>query len=106
MIKRIAVMLVIMLVAASVISFAEEPVEVAGAMKGKEMKGDMSKKHGMMKMMHKKLVATDDGGVVLMMGNKLIKYDDKLNLVNEVEIKKCMPAEKSEQERPVGQPEN
>jgi hypothetical protein len=33
------------------------------------------------------LIATSDGGVVVLMGNKLIKYDKDLNLVKEVEIK-------------------
>lgn len=42
---------------------------------------------GMMQMMAKKqLVATEDGGVVLLLGNKLVKYDKKLNLVKEVEL--------------------
>lgn len=38
-------------------------------------------------MMDKKLVATKDGGVAVLLGNKLIKYDAKLNLVKETEIK-------------------
>jgi len=41
---------------------------------------------GMMRMMGN-LVATSDGGVVVMMGNKLYKYDKNLNLKNETEIK-------------------
>jgi hypothetical protein len=42
----------------------------------------------MYKMMSsKELLATQDGGVVLMLGNKLIKYDANINLVKEVEIK-------------------
>ncbi len=42
----------------------------------------------MYKMMsNKELLATQDGGVVLMLGNKLIKYDASMNLVKEVEIK-------------------
>ncbi|MCF7908080.1 MAG: hypothetical protein K9L86_04330 [Candidatus Omnitrophica bacterium] len=53
-------------------------------------KGMMSKSmmgKGMMQMMVKKqLVATEDGGVVLLLGNKLVKYDKKLNLVKEVEL--------------------
>lgn len=40
----------------------------------------------------KELIATQDGGVVLMMGHKLIKYDAQLNLVKEVEIKIDMEA--------------
>jgi hypothetical protein len=33
------------------------------------------------------LVATTDGGVVVLMGNKLYKFDKKLNLIKETEIK-------------------
>ena len=40
--------------------------------------------HGMMQ---KELVATGDGGVVVMADNKLFKYDKELNLVKEVELK-------------------
>lgn len=49
----------------------------------KEMMGPMMMKS----MMEKTLVATSDGGVVVLIGNKLIKYDKNLNLVKEVEIK-------------------
>ena len=72
---------------------------------GKEMTpGGMTGRHGMMEhkqkmepehkrgmmmqsMMSKSLVATSDGGVVVMVGNKLLKYDKNLNLVKEAEIK-------------------
>ena len=43
--------------------------------------------HGMM---NKSIVATPDGGVIIVMGNKLLKYDKDLNLVKEVEIKMDM----------------
>jgi hypothetical protein len=49
------------------------------------MRGGMMGMHPMM--YSSSLVATTDGGVVVMMGNKLIKYDKDLNLVKEVEIK-------------------
>ena len=43
---------------------------------------------GMMKCMSdKSLVATSDGGVVVLVGQKLIKFDKDLNIVKEVEIK-------------------
>jgi hypothetical protein len=38
-------------------------------------------------MMHKEMVATQDGGVVVMVDNKLLKYDKDLNMVKEVELK-------------------
>jgi len=41
----------------------------------------------MMGMMQKQMVATNDGGVILLLGNKLIKYDKDLNLVKEAEVK-------------------
>jgi len=37
-------------------------------------------------MMSKSLVATDDGGVILMTGCQLVKYDKDLNKVKEVQI--------------------
>ena len=51
-----------------------------------------------MKMGGKELIATQDGGVVLMMGNKLIKYDGAMNLVKEVEIKMDTEAMKKSME--------
>lgn len=50
---------------------------------------------GMMTMMHKMhgmtrsptMVASNDGGVIVLTGNKLYKYDKNLNLVKEAEIK-------------------
>ncbi|MFH1441491.1 MAG: hypothetical protein ABIH18_05585 [Candidatus Omnitrophota bacterium] len=41
----------------------------------------------MKSMMAKQLVPTEDGGVILMCGNKLYKYDKNLELIKEVEIK-------------------
>ena len=43
-------------------------------------------------MMEKTLVATDDGGVILMAGCKLIKFDKDLNKVKEVPIEIDMKA--------------
>ena len=50
-----------------------------GMMDGKMMKG--------MGMHQQSLVATSDGGVVVLSGGKLMKYDSSLNLVKEVEMK-------------------
>ena len=36
------------------------------------------------------MVATDDGGVIVLAGNKLMKYDADLNLVKEAEVKMPM----------------
>ena len=53
-----------------------------GMMGGKKM-GMMGPKGGM----HPTIVATSDGGVVVLMGNRLVKYDSALNLVKEAEMK-------------------
>ena len=45
-----------------------------------------------MMMCGKELVAAQDGGAILMTGNKLIKYDAQLNVVKEAEIKIDMEA--------------
>ncbi len=68
----------------------------AGMMEGKGgMMGMMGDKGGMMSkgmmmnaMMNKtSMVASNDGGVIVLSGHKLSKYDANLNLVKEVEIK-------------------
>ncbi len=41
----------------------------------------------MMGAMQKQMVSTNDGGVIVLTGNKLLKYDKDLNLVKEVELK-------------------
>ncbi|MDD4908163.1 MAG: hypothetical protein PHJ00_03785 [Candidatus Omnitrophica bacterium] len=41
----------------------------------------------MMGFIPKQMVASNDGGVIILAGNKLMKYDKDLNLVKEVEIK-------------------
>lgn len=46
----------------------------------------------MMKMMMPKtMIASNDGGVIILAGNKLLKYDSNLVLVKEVEIKAECP---------------
>jgi len=41
----------------------------------------------MLAMMQKQVVATNDGGVVVLWGNKLLKYDKDLNLLKAVELR-------------------
>ncbi|MFH1283334.1 MAG: hypothetical protein ABII27_06695 [bacterium] len=56
-----------------------------------KMMGKCPMHEKMMKMMmERELIATSDGGVVLMMGNKLLKYDKNLNLKKEIELKMDM----------------
>ncbi len=68
--------------------FAEEAGEQEMGGKMKQGKMDMMRKCGMMmKKMDKEMVATKDGGVIVMTGHKLMKYDKNLELVKEVKIK-------------------
>lgn len=91
--KRTAFVVVLMLLvlAASSISFAQEPGEMKEEMKAKRMKGGKMGMYPGLSMMKKMIgggmVATKDGGVIVMMGRKLLKYDKDLNLKKEVEIK-------------------
>ena len=59
-----------------------------GMMMGEEMM-EMCPMHMSMcqSMMSKQIVATQDGGVMAMVGNKLMKYDKDLKLVKETELK-------------------
>ena len=53
---------------------------------GKGMMGGMMQGMPMGNMMGRIMIATSDGGVIVMMLNKLYKYDKDLNLVKEAEI--------------------
>lgn len=80
----VTVMLIALPVLGPAISSAQESGEMKGPTMGKDM---MTGMHPMRKMMmDKSLVATEDGGVIVMMGNKLFKYDKNLNLKKEVEL--------------------
>lgn len=61
-------------------------------MMGKGMMGEgmmgMHRMHGMMR--SPSMVASNDGGVIVLTGNKLYKYDKNFTLVKEVEIKMDM----------------
>lgn len=72
---------------------------IGDGMMGGMMKGEMMDRGGMMgmcpmhgmmmkSMMGTSIVATSDGGVVVLDGNKLTKYDKDLNVVKEIEVKK------------------
>ena len=90
---------------AAVIIMGTSGLALAQMDKGKEMMGDkgmmgmMGDKGmgmcpmmgGMMSsMMGKSMVGTSDGGVIVLAGNKLVKYDKDLNVVKEVEVKMDM----------------
>lgn len=67
---------------------ADEAQEGVTKEEGKGHHG-VHKMMGMMKMGIQKpqMVASNDGGVILLSGSKLYKYDKNLNLVKEVELK-------------------
>lgn len=81
------VVLLALLFSISLVSFAQDIEPMMGKERSEPMK-DMRLMHKMMKYkMGKSLVATKDGGVVVLIGKKLLKYDKNLNLKKEVEIK-------------------
>ena len=63
--------------------------------------GKMMGMHQMMmkKMMEKSVVATSDGGIVIVEANKITKYDKNLNVVKEVETKMDMEGMKEMMEK-------
>jgi hypothetical protein len=74
-------------------TFAQNPEQAKCPMMDKDKgmmmgmgKEGMPPMMDMMRMMGN-LVATSDGGVVVMMGNRLYKYDKNLNLIKETEMK-------------------
>ena len=98
--KNAWVITLMVLLAGASLVYAEE---MQGDMTDQGMKGGMMEggKQGMMKtqpmehmmmksMMEATVVATSDGGVVVLKGNTLTKYDKKLEVVNEVEVKTDM----------------
>jgi hypothetical protein len=96
----------IILVSILAISFAKEPdqmkdmmgqmgKDVPAAAQGVTSEGQMMRMcpmHHMMmgSMMSKTIAPTEDGGVIVLAGDKLIKYDKDLNLVKEVKIEMNM----------------
>lgn len=75
----------------SYVAFAQQ--KGGGMMQGNGMMGQgkmmqMCDMHTMMAqcMTQENLVATSDGGVVVLVGNQLMKYDDDLELVQQTEV--------------------
>lgn len=88
--KIISVVVLSLLIAAPV--FAEEVTkEAMPGMNTDRPMGMSNMGRKCFSMMGKaQMVATDEGGVIVLMGNKLTKYDADLNLVKEVEVKMPM----------------
>jgi hypothetical protein len=89
---KISVLLLVVFMGFLTIALAQEPDQAKTAMMGKVTKKGKMRKcdvgYAMMKemMLKRQLVATRDGGVIVMTGNKLIKFDKNLNLIKEVEL--------------------
>jgi hypothetical protein len=106
----IAAMVVLLAVGVTYFAYAADPMmKGKGMMDGNDMmmqkgmmgQGMMGKGMPMMCPMHmmmcqgvmqKDIVATSDGGAIVMVDNKLLKYDKDLNLVKEAELKIDMKA--------------
>ena len=92
--KKIVLVLIVLSLLTAVSAFAEETQK--SGMPGMAMEKpagmstpDMGKK--CCPIMGKiQMVATDEGGVIVLAGNKLMKYDADLNLVKDVELKMPM----------------
>ena len=98
----VLIAVVVLLATGSYFVFAQDPM--GGGMMGGGMMGSNMQQRGMRSgptqnrgmmgpnsmmgpMMHStSVVATQDGGVVVLMGNELLKYDKELNLTKKVEI--------------------
>ena len=88
----VIVMGIILVVSGLTFSYAQESSGTKDVTTDKEammMCKQRMKGHGcdMKSMMSPSLLETKDGGIVVMMGNKLMKYDKDLNLVKEAEVK-------------------
>jgi len=89
--------LVLVIVAAMfypVIAFAQDSSEKKESMIAEKTNEKQMEKERMgamvmqmMGAMQKQMVATNDGGVIVLVGNKLLKYDKDLNLIREAEVK-------------------
>lgn len=86
--KKLMLAVVVLSLLIPAAAFAEE-AKKEEAMPGMTMEKPMGMPMaGMEKMSCKaaQMVATDEGGVIVLAGNKLMKYDADLNLVKEAEV--------------------
>lgn len=86
---KVLALVVVALMFCSVSAFSQTPAEKTeekpmDKQMGKECMGGMM---DMMTAMQRQMVATTDGCVIVLSGNKLLKYDKDLNLLKEAEIK-------------------
>jgi hypothetical protein len=89
---NIVVITTIFILTISGLAFAQTEDKGKGTMGDKagmmEGKGGMIGMMGMMQQMHTNMVASSDGGVIVISGGKLIKYDNQLNVVKQVDLPK------------------
>lgn len=98
--QGIALIIAVLILSVPGLAFAQAETE-AGVIEHKDMPKEhcmKCKEHGMKcagakpgcpimaSIMERKVIATTDGGVVVVMGNKLTKYDQDLDMVKEVEL--------------------
>ncbi len=89
--KKILIVLLAFVAISSMTAYAAPEGEFGSEGGGQQYGGgkDKMKHQMMMGMMNRPTVtATSDGGIVIMEGPRLIKYDKDLKLVNEVELKR------------------
>lgn len=68
-------------------SFADEGDKPKGSVPREEKNWEQPPCRGMMHpLMSRSLVETKDGGIVVMTGNRLMKFDKDLNFIKEVEL--------------------
>ena len=91
---KVLALVIVAVMFCSAIAFAQDSSEKKEPMmeeKTNEKQMEKERMAGMimqmMGAMQKQMVATNDGGVIVLVGNKLLKYDKDLNLVKEVEVK-------------------
>ena len=86
---KVFALVIVSIMFCSVVAFAEgtdekdQPVPEEKQIEKEHMGGMMMQ---MMGGMQKQMVATNDGGVIILTGNKLFKYDKDLNLAKEAEL--------------------
>jgi hypothetical protein len=86
------VIIVSVLAMLPLLGWAEGPKSKGSDKMGMKGMMGMCPEHMMMnKMMDHALVATNDGGVIILAGNKLIKFDKDLNMVKKAEVDLDIP---------------
>jgi hypothetical protein len=104
--RTIITMMAVLLIAGAFLTTAEgkgwfeKSSTEKGTVEKSKPKMGMCRMHKMMceHMMKKEIIATEDGGVVIMTCGKLYKYDKDLNLVKDVELTKIKEDMKAKME--------